>query len=83
MGWSKTGANNIAKLRVFIKNQGKLLIYLENENKKFQKETRIKRLDRRVIGPKKEFNQQFLAKFPLFENELITGARTRIVSVMQ
>lgn len=59
------------------------MIYLENENKKFQKETRIKRLDRRVTGPKKEFNQQFLAKFPLLENELITGARTRIVSVMQ
>jgi len=83
LGWSKTGANNIAKLRVFLKNQGKLLIYLENENKKFQKKTRIKRLDRRVIGPKKEFNQQFLVKFPLLENGLITGARNRIVSVMQ
>lgn len=83
LGWSKTGANNIAKLRVFLKNQGELLVYLENENKKIQKETRIKRLDKRVIGPKKEFNQQFFAKFPLLENGLITGARNRIVSVMQ
>lgn len=82
LGWSKTGANNIAKLRVFLKNQGELLIYLENENKKNQKENRIKRLDKRVIGPKREFNPQFLAKFPLLENGLITGTRKQIVSLM-
>ncbi len=37
LGWSKTGANNIAKIRVFLKNKGKLTVHLEMKTKKFRK----------------------------------------------
>lgn len=83
LGWSKTGANNIAKMRVFLKNQGNLMVHLELENKKVQKESRIQRLDKRVNRPKSTINQSFFAKLPLLENGLITGTRNRVASVIK
>ena len=83
LGWSKTGANNIAKMRVFLRNKGNLMVHLELKNKKIQKDSRVQRLDKRVNRPKPTIDQSFFAKLPLLENGLITGTRNRVASVIK
>lgn len=78
LGWSKKGAENIAKMRIFLKNGGNLLIHLELKNKTIQKEARIKKLEKRVNRSKSPFNQSFLAKIPLLENGQLTGTKYRL-----
>lgn len=78
LGWSKTGANNIAKMRVFLRNEGNLLVHLELKNKKVQKKSRIKKLDKRVNKSKHQVNQAFLAKLPMLENGQLTGTKYRL-----
>lgn len=78
LGWSKTGANNIAKMRVFLRNEGNLLVHLELKNKKVQKKSRIKKLDKRVNKSKHKVNQAFLAKLPMLENGQLTGTKYRL-----
>ncbi|MGL9746430.1 ISLre2 family transposase [Enterococcus sp. DIV0170] len=78
LGWSKVGANNIAKMRVFLKNQGNLMVHLELRNKKIQKKSRINKLDKRVNSPKILIDQSFLATLPVLKDGRATGSKTKI-----
>ncbi len=41
------------------------------------------RLDKRVTNSNKVINPYFLAKFPLLENELITGTRNHVAKAIK
>ncbi|EGO7794201.1 hypothetical protein FKJ73_002753, partial [Enterococcus faecalis] len=80
---SKTGANNIAKIRIFLKNKGNLTVHLEMKTKEIQIKSAIHRLDKQVTNSNKVINPYFLAKFPLLENGLITGTRNRVAKAIK
>jgi hypothetical protein len=50
MGWSLTGADQMARLRVFGTNGGKIYEYLQDKARKEATKRRIERLDRRVVN---------------------------------
>ena len=52
MGWSRTGADQMARLRVHRKNGGKVYDLMKLKKQEEAKESRIKKLDKRVVKKK-------------------------------
>lgn len=52
MGWSRTGADQMARLRVYKKNGGKVYDLMKLKKQEESKERRIKKLDNRVVKKK-------------------------------
>ena len=49
MGWSTVGAENIARMRVFVLNGGDLMGYFAAKEKEKKKEARLLRLEKRIV----------------------------------
>jgi len=75
MGWSDTGADHMAKLRVFILNGGDLREVIQKEIADRRKERKIKQLDRRVSRKHKKTYHVIRGQFPILEHATDSGLR--------
>ena len=75
MGWSNTGADHMAKLRMYILNNGSLTALIENKVKKRRKERKIQQLDRRVSSKHRQAYCVIQGKFPILEYSTDTMLR--------
>ena len=75
MGWSNTGADHMAKLRMYILNNGSLTALIENKVKKRRKERKIQQLDRRVSSKHRQAYGVIQGKFPILEYSTDTMLR--------
>lgn len=80
LGWSLTGAENIAKMRVFCLNGGNLLDALVNEKRDTIKHRQIEKLDRRVTNAKANRHYQpAISSVPVIES----GRKTNLFFVLR
>ena len=75
MGWSNTGADHMAKLRMYILNDGNLTVLIENKVKKRRKKRRIQQLDRRVSSKHRQAYGVIQGKLPILEHSTDTMLR--------
>lgn len=72
MGWSNTGADHMAKLRVFLLNNGQLMNVINAQVAQRQKERKVKKLDRRVSKKHKQAYGVIRGRLPMFEHSTDT-----------
>lgn len=65
MGWSNTGADHMAKLRVFILNNGKITDLINEQVNKRRKERKVSQLDRRVSSKHRQAYGVINGKLPI------------------
>ncbi len=75
MGWSNTGADHMAKLRMYILNDGSLTALIENKANKQRKERKIQQLDRRVSSKHRQAYAVIQGKLPILEHSTDTMLR--------
>ena len=75
MGWSNTGADHMAKLRMYILNDGSLTALIENKANKQRKERKIQQLDRRVSSKHRLAYAVIQGKLPILEHSTDTMLR--------
>ena len=68
MGWSIEGADEMARLRVFCKNGGKIYDYMKNEKKSAVDRARIEKLDLKVIKNRKKSSYEKLDNLIILTN---------------
>lgn len=67
MGWSDTGADHMAKLRVFLLNGGNLTELIREQVSQRQKSRKINKLDRRISAKHKKNYHVIRGRLPMFE----------------
>ena len=75
MGWSNTGADHMAKLRMYILNDGSLTVLIKNKVNKQRKERKIQQLDRRVSSKHRQAYGVIQGKLPILEHSADTMLR--------
>ncbi|HZK47321.1 MAG TPA: UPF0236 family protein, partial [Atopostipes sp.] len=75
MGWSDTGADHMAKLRMYILNDGSLTALIDNKVNKRRKERKIQQLDRRVSSKHRQAYGVIQGRFPILEHSTDTMLR--------
>lgn len=75
MGWSDTGADHMAKLRMYILNDGSLTALIDNKVNKRRKERKIQQLDRRVSSKHRQAYSVIQGRFPILEHSTDTMLR--------
>ena len=75
MGWSDTGADYMAKLRVFILNGGGLREVIQERTAHRRKERKISKLDRRVSSKHKNSYRIAQGRLPILEYSTDSGLR--------
>jgi len=75
MGWSNTGADYMAKLRVFILNGGELQEVIHNRTAKRRKERKINQLDRRISSKHKRTYSVPQGRLPILKHSTNSGLR--------
>lgn len=78
MGWSDRGADYMAKLRVFILNDGNLQEVIQDRTDKRRKERKMNHLDRRVSSKHKNSYRIAQGRLPILEYSTHSGLRKSI-----
>lgn len=75
MGWSNTGADHMAKLRVFLLNDGDLEAVINEQITERRKDRKINQLDRRISSKHRNSYRVAQGRIPILQYSTDTGLR--------
>ena len=81
MGWSKDGLLNMASMRIFKKNNGKFYNQLLIENSKKVDESRIVKLDNRIVNRAKKITEGIIPNVPFYLDGKKSGTSVILKSI--
>lgn len=81
LGWSKRGAENIAKLRIYTRNGGSITKLIATKQKEEQRERKIDRLDKRVSRKHSQHYDVIQARIPLLTHSTHSTSRTMMNNI--